>query len=88
MPKGQRQQEKSKVDRLKETITILKKLMEVGIMDHTDAYLQTKEYLDEWIKTGEEAQHLIDFSKFRRTGILTLPKYADKAAELILRATR
>jgi hypothetical protein len=79
--------EKTKGDRVKETITILRKLMEFGIMDHTDAYLKTKEYLDEWIQTGEEAQHLIDFSKVKRTGILTLPKYENKAAELILRAT-
>ncbi len=86
MPKQEK--EKTKGDRVKETITILKKLMEVGIMDHTDAYLKTKEYLDEWIQTGEAAQHLIDFSKFKRTGILTLPKYANQTAELILRATR
>lgn len=79
--------EKSKGDRVKETITILRKLMEFGIMDYTDAYLKTKEYLDEWIKTGEEAQHLIDFSKVRRTGILVLPKEANKSAELILRAS-
>ena len=78
--------EKTKGDRVKETITILRKLMEFGILDYTDAYLKTKEYLDEWIKTGEEAQHLIDFSKVKRTGILTLPKYENKAAELILRA--
>ncbi len=83
MPK---EKEKTKGDRVKETITILKKLMEFGVLDYTDAYLQTKEYLDEWIKTGEEAQHLIDFSKFRRTGILVLPKEANKTAELILRA--
>jgi hypothetical protein len=80
--------EKTKGERVKETITILRKLMEIGIKDHTDAYLKTKEYLDEWIQTGEEAQHLIDFSKVKRTGILTLPKYEDKAAELILRAPR
>jgi hypothetical protein len=86
MPKGQKEQAKTKGDRVKETITILKKLMEFGVLDHTDAYLKTKEYLDEWIQTGEEAQHLIDFSKFRRTGILVLPKEANKTAELILRA--
>lgn len=80
-------QEKTKMERVKETITILKKLMEIGIMDHTDAYLKTKEYLDEWIQTGEENQTLIDFSKVKRTGILTLPKYNNKAAELILRAS-
>ena len=85
MPK---EQLKTKGDRVKETITILKKLMEVGIMDHTDAYLKTKEYLDEWIQTGESAQHLIDFSKFKRTGILVLPNEANKTAELILRAAR
>jgi hypothetical protein len=81
-------QEKSKGDRVKETITILRKLMDFGIMDHTDAYLKTKEYLDEWIQTGEEAQHLVDFSKVKRTGILVLPKESNRSAELILRATR
>lgn len=79
---------KSKGDRVKETITILRKLMDFGIMDQTDAYLKTKEYLDEWIKTGEGAQHLIDFSHVQRTGILVLPEEANKSAELILRASR
>jgi hypothetical protein len=80
--------DKSKGDRVKETISILRKLMDFGILDDTDPYLKTKEYLDEWIKTGEGAQHLIDFSRVRRTGILVLPKEANKSAELILRATR
>lgn len=78
--------DKPKGERVKETISILRKLMDFGIMDHTDAYLKTKEYLDDWIKTGEEAQHLIDFSKVKRTGILVLPREINKSAELILRA--
>lgn len=78
--------EKSKGDRVKESVTILKKLIEVGISDGSEGYEKTKEALDEWIKTGESAQHLIPFRTYRRNGILTLPSTADKVAEFILRA--
>jgi hypothetical protein len=78
--------EKSKYDRVKETVHLLKSLIANGISDTNSGYLETKECMDEWIKTGEAAQHTIEFRTYRRRGILTLPKTADKAAEMVLKA--
>jgi hypothetical protein len=79
-------QDKTKFDRVKETVRLLKSLIENGISDGNDAYRQTKAHLDEWIKTGEEASHTIHMYTYRRTGHLTLPRRADKAAEMVLKA--
>ncbi len=78
--------DKTKFERVKETVTLLKKLQEVGISEHNDGYLEIKEALDEWIKTGEPAEHLIALRTYRRKAILTLPRRADRAAELVLKA--
>ena len=78
--------EKTKFDRVKETVHLLKSLQANGISDTNDGYTTTKAHLDEWIKTGEEATHVIEFRTYRRRGILTLPKRADRAAEMILKA--
>lgn len=79
--------DKTKFDRIKETVHLLKSLQSNGISDTNDGYLKTKECMDEWIKTGLAADHTIDFRTYRRTGFLTLPKTADKAAEMVLKAT-
>jgi hypothetical protein len=79
--------EKTKYDRVKETVHLLKSLQNNGISDTNDGYTTTKTHMDEWIKTGEAAQHVIEFRTYRRKGILTLPKTADKAAEMVLKAT-
>jgi hypothetical protein len=78
--------EKTKFDRVKETVTILKKMIEFGISDGNDGYLQAKEALDEWIKTGEAAEHLISLRTYRKNLILSLPSEANKEAQAILRA--
>jgi hypothetical protein len=78
--------EKTKYDRVKETVHLLKSLQNNGISDTNDGYTTTKSHMDIWIKTGEAAQHIIEFRTYRRRGILTLPSTADKAAEMLLKA--
>lgn len=80
--------EKTKYDRIKETVNLLKGLLNNGISDTNDAYSQTKAHLDEWIKTGEAAEHVIEMRTYRRTAYLTLPRTADKAAEMVLKAQK
>ena len=53
--------EKTKFDRVKETVHLLKQLQANGISDTNGAYMDTKEALDQWIKTGEAADHVIQF---------------------------
>ena len=80
--------EKTKYDRIKESVNLLKGLLNNGISDTNDAYSQTKAHLDHWIKTGEAANHTIEMRTYRRTAYLTLPLTADKAAEMVLRAQK
>jgi hypothetical protein len=81
-----REKEKTKFDRVKEAVTILKKMIEFGISDGNDGYLEAKGALDEWIKTGEAAEHLIPLRTYRKNLILTLPSVGTKEAVAILRA--
>jgi|LauGreDrversion4_2_1035121.scaffolds.fasta_scaffold593470_2 hypothetical protein len=78
--------EKTKFDRVKETIRLLKALQGAGISDSNGGYEEIKEKLDLWIETGEAAEYEIPLRTYRRKAILTLPKTADRAAEIILRA--
>lgn len=77
--------EKDKFSRVKETVTILKKLIEFGFDDQSEDYLTTKGYMDEWIKSGKEQYHIIPFYSCRRNGHLSLPFSASKSAELVLK---
>ncbi len=81
-----REKEKSKFDRVKESVTILKKLQEMGLDDESDGYLRAKATLDEWIKTGVADEHIVPIRSFRRNLILSLPAVASKEAVAILRA--
>jgi len=80
--------EKTKFDRVKETVHLLKQLQANGISETNSAYMDTKEALDAWIKTGEAADHVIQFRTYGRVGHLTLPKTADRAAEMVLKVSK
>lgn len=81
--------DKSKEDRLKETLTILHKLEEVGIASTDPGYTKVKELMSEWVrKGGDSASHTIEFPRHGRKGELVLPRRADRAAGLSLKADR
>jgi len=80
--------EKDKFSRVKEAVTILKKLIEFGFDDQSEDYLTTKGYMDEWIKNGKEQYHIIPFYSCRRNGHLTLPLSANKSAEMVLKVMK
>jgi hypothetical protein len=79
-------QEKPKEERLRETITILKKLQEVGISETDEGYLDAKAKLTAWVQDGEPAQHSIVFARYSRRGELVLPRRAGVAASFTLKA--
>ncbi len=78
--------EKPKEERLQETITILKKLQEVGIPETDEGYLDAKAKLSTWVQNGEVAKHTITFARHSRRGVLILPRKAGVAASLTLKA--
>ncbi len=77
---------KPKEERLRETITILKKLQEVGIPETDPGYVEAKEKLSTWVQGGEAAQYTIVFARHSRKGILVLPRKAGVAASFLLKA--
>lgn len=79
---------KSKADRVKESITILKKLKELGIPNNEPGYYMTKEKLDEWIAGGDQWDGRIDFPRFQRRAELVLPVRPDRVVQMTIFAPR
>ena len=75
-------------ERLSETVTILKKLQEVGITDSEPGYLQVKSLMTAWVKSEATttADHRVEFPRHGRRGDLVLPWRAGRSASLNLRA--
>jgi hypothetical protein len=77
--------ENTLADRVKETVTILKKLQEVGIAPTEPGYVQVKNHMDDWIKNGGRHTHEIHFPRYGRVGELVLPSRAGRTATLSLK---
>jgi len=74
---------KPKGERLKETITLLKKLPQVGVPVESYAYSQVQELMTIWVKDGPAAFEIIDFDT--HWGELTLPIKEGKVSTLELK---
>jgi hypothetical protein len=79
---------KPKVDRVKEAITILQKLKELGIPASEPGYKLTKEHLDTWIAGGDQWSGRVDFPRFERRAELTLPVRPDRVVSMTIFAPR
>lgn len=79
---------KPREDRVKESITILKKLKELGIPSNEPGYYQTKQKLDEWIAGGDQWDGRIDFPRFQRRAELVLPIRPDRVVSMTIFAPR
>lgn len=71
--------------RLSHTVTLLKKLNDIGIPKTDTGYFMTKKALDKWISDGEPIETQIDFARYGRVGHLSL--FADKSPSFVLKAT-
>ena len=78
---------KTKFDRVKESVEILKKLQEFGVHISEPGYVKTKEILDAWISDGESRSDKIPFPRASRIGHIVLPKFQGKNASYVLKAT-
>ena len=79
---------KSRAERLKETIHLVKQIRDLGIHETEPSYLEVKEKLNNWIKSEEKhvQEFVFDFVRYGRTATLTLPWRADKACEFRMKA--
>jgi predicted transcriptional regulator len=77
---------KTKGDRVKESIEILKKLRELGVLEREPGYQLTKEHFSKWVNTGEAWSGDIYFPMLQRKAEIVLPARADRVASLLLKA--
>jgi hypothetical protein len=77
---------KPKSERLSETITILKKLQDVGIAVTDQGYQEIKAKMTQWVSDGLAATFKVDFHRHGRRGELVLPSKAGRAASLNLKS--
>jgi len=77
---------KSKAERVKETITLLKKLPEVGIARESYPYSQVQDLMTAWINDGPATKTVIDFES--HIGTLVLPSVEGQVSSLDLKAKK
>jgi hypothetical protein len=79
---GKLKQIKSKEDRLKEGINILKQLRDNGVRDYSLGFMELKDKINEWVKSENGWEGTISFSDYGRIAEVDLPKYDNRAAGL------
>lgn len=79
-------EQKPKEDRVKESVTLLKKLIEVGIATTDPGFKDTKIQLDKWINEGEAWSGKIEFPRYGRIADLVLPFRKDRVSSMMLKA--
>jgi hypothetical protein len=72
-------------ERVSHTLTLLKKLIAVGILPTEYGYIQTKKALEKWMSDGEALESQIQFARYGRVGYLSI--FTDKSPEILLKAT-
>ena len=77
---------KSKAERLKETITLLKKLPDVGIARESWAYSQVQDLMTVWVNGGPAVTEKIDFES--HWGTLVLPVKEGKVSSLDMKVKK
>jgi len=80
--------DKTKADRLKETIRILKQLGELGYSDIDVGYKEVKRIMTQWVNDGEKVVTTVDFTRQNRVAELSLPKRADRTVSLHLKVIK
>jgi hypothetical protein len=77
---GNGKQVKTKADRLKEGIAILKQLRDAGVKEYSLGFIELKTKISEWVNSENSWDGVIDFSEYGRVGDVELPRYDNKAA--------
>jgi hypothetical protein len=76
---------KSREERVKEGITILKKMRELGVPDSLGEFRQLKDIIRQWVESGEFWKGKITFPTFERVADITLPSRQGFTAELLFK---
>jgi hypothetical protein len=77
---GKAKQIKSKEDRLKEGMHLLKQLTDNGVKEYSLGFIDLKTQISEWVKGEQGWEGTISFSDYGRIAEVDLPKYDNRAA--------
>ena len=67
-------------ERLKEGVTLLKKLRDLGIGDTDPGYKEMKVRIDEWVKGEDGWTGTVDFVRWGRRAFVILPRILKREA--------
>ncbi len=76
---------KSQSDRLKEGVTLLLKLREVGIADTEPGFQELKAKISEWTKSDHAWAGKIEFARYGRYADVILPSKPNVVASMTLK---
>ena len=76
---------KTKEERVKEGMELLRKLTEVGVSRYVLGWKEVQETVAEWVRDGESLYKKIKFPTMGRIAEITLPSRADREANLWFR---
>lgn len=71
---------KSKEERVKEGINLLKQLRDNGVRDYSLGFIELKTKISEWISGEDGWEGDISFSDYGRVAEVDLPKYDNRSA--------
>lgn len=76
MPK----KEKTKEERLSETVNLLTQLKNNGVRSNSLGYLSLKQRLTAWVESGLPEDFTVPFREYGREAVVSLPRYNNRAA--------
>jgi hypothetical protein len=79
-------QEKTREERVKETVTLLHKLPKAGIPTSHEVYLEISEIMREWVKDGLPRSKEFDLLSHR--GVLTLPATTEASVSFSMKVKK
>lgn len=80
--------DKPKVERVKETIRLLKGLQANGLGEANAAYREIKDIMTKWVEDGEAVETRVDLVRQNRIAHIALPKESDKPATIALKVVQ
>lgn len=75
-------------EKLAETVKILSKLKEMGVVDTEPGYVLTKQVLEEWMRGSESCTETIEFPRYGRRLELVLPVRQDRQVLAVFRVVQ
>ena len=81
-------EEKTKADRLKETVRLLNELQRVGIRKTDSGYKEIQRLMTAWVNDGVTQTTMVELYKYGRQADLFLPNKANRAASINLRVIK